>query len=385
MSTIKPSHTVLTHLTSDQEQLALDPNKIKSNEIWLLIDSQTFGGIETHVIELALGLIEHQKQVRVVLLTKFTQEPPIIQRLTQLQIPFCNLCDLAPNGSNVLSQIRQAVDQHRPCLIHAHGYKASIMSKVTKLSLVKPNKLYQVSTYHAGETPTGKVWLYDFLDRYSGFISNHSLVVSDKIKDKIPSQTTLLNNFISIPESPSSLFASGFVKDVKEDTTTIYDIGFVGRLSYEKAADRFVTLANSHPSHRFHIFGDGPERQILENNPPTNLTFHGHQSCMDYAWQIIDVLVIPSRYEGLPMAALEAMVRGIPVIAAAVGNLPQLIEHQTSGYIAKNETELNTCLENWLRLSLKGKTAMSHKARNTIVERYSPQAVIPQILDCYDC
>uniref|UniRef100_UPI0038F5E514 hypothetical protein n=1 Tax=Streptomyces turgidiscabies TaxID=85558 RepID=UPI0038F5E514 len=72
------------------------------------------------------------------------------------------------------------------------------MSKIIKLTTT-PNKLRQISTYHAGEKPRGKVWLYDFIDRYSGFISNRSLVVSDKIRDKIPTKTTLLNNFISIP------------------------------------------------------------------------------------------------------------------------------------------------------------------------------------------
>ena len=83
------------------------------------------------------------------------------------------------------------------------------------------------------------------------------------------------------------------------------------------------------------------------------------------------------------MAALEAMARGIPVIATNVGNLPQLIEHQTNGYIAQSETQLQTCLIEWLGLSSQEKYVMSQKARNTIIEQYSPQAVIPQILACY--
>ncbi len=40
-------------------------------EIWLFIDSQTFGGIETHVLELAKGLLNHGNKVRVVLLTQY--------------------------------------------------------------------------------------------------------------------------------------------------------------------------------------------------------------------------------------------------------------------------------------------------------------------------
>lgn len=375
MSTIKPNLEGLNQNHSVQAQEVVTP---EPQEIWLLIDSQTFGGIETHVIELASGLIEHQRKARVILLTKFQPLPPIITRLTQLKLPFCHLSDIAPSQGNTLSQLKLAIAQFQPSHIHAHGYKASIVAKLTKLTTSSSDKPRQISTYHAGETPTGKVWLYDFLDRYTSVISDHSLVVSDKIKEKLPSKSTLLNNFIAIPEhlSPN-------VSDETQIEDSTYHAGFVGRLSHEKAPDRFVTLAQANPDHHFHLFGDGPEKQALESSNLKNLTFHGHQTNMTNAWQTIDVLVIPSRYEGLPMAALEAMARGIPVIATNVGNLPQLVEHQTNGYIAQSETQLQTCLIEWLGLSNQEKNVMSQKARNTIIEQYSPQAVIPQILACY--
>ncbi|WP_210473651.1 glycosyltransferase family 4 protein [Vibrio crassostreae] len=375
MSTIKPNLEGLNqkHFVQAQEVTTPEPQ-----EIWLLIDSQTFGGIETHVIELASGLIEHQCKARVILLTKFEPLPPIITRLTQLKLPFCHLSDIAPSQSNALSQMKLAITELQPSHIHAHGYKASIVAKLAKLTTSSSDKPRQISTYHAGETPTGKVWFYDFLDRYTSVISDHSLVVSDKIKQKLPSKSTLLNNFIAIPEhlSPN-------VSDETQIEDSTCHVGFVGRLSHEKAPDRFVTLAQANPDHHFHLFGDGPEKQALESSNLKNLTFHGHQTNMTNAWQTIDVLVIPSRYEGLPMAALEAMARGIPVIATNVGNLPQLVEHQTNGYIAQSETQLQTCLIEWLGLSNQEKNVMSQKARNTIIEQYSPQAVIPQILACY--
>lgn len=374
MSVTKPNLDTQTQPTQVQGHLVPEPE-----EIWLLIDSQTFGGIETHVIELALGLLEHNRTVRVVLLTKFDPLPPVITRLKQLDISYSHLIEIAPSQSNPLLQLRHAITQYQPTHVHAHGYKASIVSKLVKLITSSRSQPRQISTYHAGETPKGKVWLYDFLDRYTGFISNHSFVVSDKIKEKIPSQTTLLNNFIAIPESTPICEQL----DNTDNTDKTYHVGFVGRLSHEKAPDRFVALAQSMTNHQFHIFGDGPERQILEHSKPDNLTFYGHQTSMENAWRTIDVLMIPSRYEGLPMAALEAMARGIPVIASKVGNLPQLIVDQENGYIAHNEADLQGCLIDWIALSDHKKTLMAEKARNTIIERYSPQAVIPQILACY--
>ena len=57
-------------------------------EIWLFIDSQTFGGIETHVLELAKGLLNHGNKVRVVLLTQYMPEPSIIGRLNESALPY---------------------------------------------------------------------------------------------------------------------------------------------------------------------------------------------------------------------------------------------------------------------------------------------------------
>lgn len=358
MSTTKPKHSL---------KLEIEPN-----EIWLLLDSQTFGGIETHVLELAKGLKAHQRQVRIILLTRYSPAPPIIERLEKSVLSFSFLQDLTTTDGSSVSQLSHAIDTYQPRLLHCHGYKSSIIGKLTKL-LYPRLSLYQVSTYHAGETPKGRVWLYDALDRYTSFLSSHSLVVSNKIKEKIPSATTMLNNFVSMPErqpSPEFSFSS-------------YRFGFVGRLSHEKAADRFIDLAIQFPDHQFHLFGDGPEREQLESRKADNCIFHGHQQNMEKVWQSIDVLVIPSRYEGLPMAALEAMSLGIPVIATAVGNLPQLINHGDNGYLASDPKELEACVNNWLSLSQNERSTLSQQAIETIHKTYSPQAVIPQLLACY--
>ena len=358
MSTTKPKHA---------QKLEIEPN-----EIWLLLDSHTFGGIETHVLELAKGLKAHQRQVRIILLTRYSPAPPIIERLEKSVLSFSFLQDLTTTDGSSVTQLSHAIDTYQPRLLHCHGYKSSIIGKLTKL-LYPRLSLYQVSTYHAGETPRGRVWFYDALDRYTSFLSSHSLVVSNKIKEKIPSTTTMLNNFVSMPEhQPSPEFSS-----------SSYRFGFVGRLSHEKAADRFIDLAIQFPDHHFHLFGDGPEREQLESRKADNCTFHGHQQNMEKVWSSIDVLIIPSQYEGLPMAALEAMSLGIPVIAAAVGNLPQLINHSENGYLANAPKELEESINGWLSLSQNERTMLSQQAIETINKTYSPQAVIPQLLACY--
>ena len=347
-----------------------DSLSIHPNEIWLFLDSLVFGGIEAHVLELAQGLLSFNKTVRVILVTQYSPEPAIIAKLTEINVPYSFLADLSPKQSSIFHQLKSACDMYSPSLVHAHGYKASLISK-----WVKPftrNKLKQLSTYHAGETPHGKVWFYDFVDRYSSFLSNHSLVVSRKIQQKIPSKSSLLNIFVTLPSS-----------EISRHHQQKKQVGFVGRLSHEKAADRFLTLAALLPQCSFHLFGDGPERKTLQAQKSDNLFFHGHQTDMSKVWSQIDVLVIPSRYEGLPMAALEAMARRIPVIAMAVGNLPNLIQHGVNGFIANDESELHQLLINWLALTEDKRHQLADNAQHTIKQDYSPEAVIPKLLSCY--
>ena len=364
MSTIKPKQGVLN---------------VNLHEIWLLIDSQTFGGIETHVLELAQGLISESAQysdaVRIVLLTKFKPEAIIVEKLDALHIPYSYLSDLASgcadSSSNSATQLKRAVQHYQPRLIHAHGYKASLVSKLIKIS-PRLSNTKQITTYHAGETPTGKVWLYDWLDRYSSFLSDQSLVVSEKIKAKVPSKTHQLNNFVKLPTGLT-----------KSPSSSPFHVGFVGRLSHEKAPDRFVALAKQFPDVRFELFGDGPEMDALTKSQPDNVTFHGHQTNMDDVWSQIDLLIIPSRFEGLPMAALEAMIRGIPVLANSVGNLPQLIEHQVNGYLANSKAELEQFLSLWISLTSEQRDSLKSNAIKTVKSQYSPQAVVPQLLEIY--
>ncbi|MDH6016707.1 glycosyltransferase family 4 protein [Vibrio splendidus] len=370
MSTIKPNQGVLD---------------INLHEIWLLIDSQTFGGIETHVLELAQGLISESAQyseaVRIVLLTKFNPEAIIVEKLDALNIPYSYLSDLAScsagSNGNSATQLKRAVQHYQPRLIHAHGYKASLVSKLIKLP-PRFNNTKQITTYHAGENPTGKVWLYDWLDRYSSFLSDQSLVVSEKIKAKVPSKTHQLNNFVKVPTGLTPLPSS-----------SPFHVGFVGRLSHEKAPDRFVALAKQFPDVRFELFGDGPEMDVLAKSQPDNVTFHGHQTNMDDVWSQIDLLIIPSRFEGLPMAALEAMIRGIPVLATSVGNLPKLIVHQVNGYLANSESDSETALvleqhlSSWMSLTSEQRDYLKSNAIETVKDQYSPQAVVPQLLEIY--
>lgn len=119
-------------------------------------------------------------------------------------------------------------------------------------------------------------------------------------------------------------------------------IGTVGRLNEVKRQDlllrAFALLAGAHPQARLLLVGDGPERQALQAlalalKLHDRVVFAGYQSRTEDYLAAMDVFALSSRHEGLPLALLEAWATGLPVVASAVGGIPQVVRDGHNGLL----------------------------------------------------
>ena len=110
-------------------------------------------------------------------------------------------------------------------------------------------------------------------------------------------------------------------------------VGVVGRLSPEKGVDVFLDalarLEARGVAATGVIIGDGPERVRLEQRAAAlalgdRAQFTGRIEAMAAAYAALDLLVIPSRSEGLPSTLLEAMQAGLPAVSTRVGAMIEL-------------------------------------------------------------
>lgn len=331
-----------------------------NNDVWLVIDSYTLGGIETHVEQLASGLRNANQPVSVWLVTRYSTPSLLAERLAALSIPVYYINDKNTSATHFYQQLIN----EKPLAVHAHGYKASLLTKIVCLLTSTP----QITTYHAGETPQGRVWLYDWLDRYSALLSKRSIAVSDKISEKLPVVSLRFNNFIETSDIEPSFG---------------HQIAFVGRVSHEKAPDRFKQLSIDLPEWDFHIYGDGPLRQQIIDRSPRNLFFHGYQNNMALTWHQIGVLIVCSRYEGLPLTALEAMAHGIIVIATDVGDLSHLIQDGYNGFLATSPQQIAVKLKHYFSLPKPIQTRLRENAYKTVNTRFSTDSIIPNMINMY--
>jgi glycosyltransferase involved in cell wall biosynthesis len=113
-------------------------------------------------------------------------------------------------------------------------------------------------------------------------------------------------------------------------------IGYAGRISPEKGIDTLLAAAERLPQVPVRIAGDGPIRGQLSEKAPKNARFLGllDRSQMSNFYRKARFLIVPSVwFEVSPMVILEAMSRGLPVIASRIGGLAELVEDGVTGFL----------------------------------------------------
>lgn len=136
------------------------------------------------------------------------------------------------------------------------------------------------------------------------------------------------------------------VEDVATDTAPIPAappyVAAVGRLEWQKGFDVLLAALVRLPDVRAVVVGDGPERDALAADAvrlgvADRVMFTGARADARSVLARADMVVLPSRYEGLPLVLLEAMLAGRPIVAADVGGIRECLAPEETGLLVPAE------------------------------------------------
>ena len=315
---------------------------ISKKKILLVIGQLSVGGAERQLVYLASNLDKSKYEV---LVCSFSSDVTSRNLLDESGIPLAVIPKKMSPDLIRPFQLFRLVKNFKPDLIHSYLFVANTWSRIV-------GKIFGIPVIISERNAAPKKPLYmTILNRFlyglgDLLIANSQagadLVVRNKEfpKEKI---RVVYNGLpidkytVNYDEKNKSEIKSHF--GIPDDAKVI---GVIGRLHYQKnhelLFESFKTVLEKNPNCVLLCIGDGPRHEDLLGLAKSleiddKVIFAGERKDVQDFLSIMDVMVLPSRWEGLPNVILEGMATKCPVVATDVGGVGELIQEGKTGFL----------------------------------------------------
>lgn len=334
-----------------------------------LVES-TAAGVGRHVVDLTAGLIARGHQVHLVYSDvrsdrMFIEDLRRLKRHTSFHALHVSM-RRCPSVSDIRATrvLRHYVRSHGPFdLVHCHSTKAGLIGRLGLLGRdvrcsYTPHGFYTMPSAKASLTK----WAVARLEEGLSLLCDRLIVVSAEehshaLELGIPvAKLCLIPNGVSLHQPPLSASDRTALRRTWGLRDAEVCIGFVGRFANQKSPQTllqaFATLLQrTAVPVRLVMIGEGPlessSRQLAaELNMAERITWLGACDARPLM-EAFDMLALTSVSEGHPLVVLEAMARGLPIVATRVGGISETVQHGVNGFIApvRGVQEIATALE----------------------------------------
>lgn len=354
-----------------------------------LLDTHTVSGPARQLAALATGLAADDVTLTVVLFHRVGRQPsPYLAVLEQAGIPYRVIEERGPVDPKVAGQVRRILSEIDADILETHGYKPTALAWLVRTSGLR---LPWLAFFHGSTAENVKIRFYQWLDRrlirHADRIAVMSARDAELYRRLGPPVSVIYNAVIPLAEEQVGPPSRPTVTPRPSSPR----IAMIGRLSPEKGGDVFLEacalVKAGGTEFEALVVGDGPERDALTRQAAKlglaeRVTFMGHCADMRPIYQAIDLLVLPSRSEGLPNVLLEGLRADRPIVATAVGAVPEVLAPPEAGImVAPADT---TALARGIELGLATRNDPARReARRVVAERFSLDHRVKAHLDLY--
>lgn len=250
-----------------------------------------------------------------------------------------------PFDPRLPSLLRSDLVENRIDLLQTHSYKANVIGALLS-SRMRREGIRWVAYLHGMTDENLKVRLYYALELWAVRYADGIVPVSEAIGRVVAARLgrsgarlEVISNALLPEAAPDPRTRERARRDLGASDDAIV-IGVVGRLSREKGQGILIeALARLNNQNVLALLvGEGPDepdlkRRVGELGLNGRVRFMGYRNDMTVIYSGMDLAVIPSLSEGIPNVALEAMGRAIPLVASAVGGLPEMVVDHKSGLL----------------------------------------------------
>jgi glycosyltransferase involved in cell wall biosynthesis len=302
--------------------------------VLLVVDALDGGGAERYVTDLATALAGRGHAVTVACSVGGEAAGPLERARVEV-VELVGVLVKRRASLTFAARLGRLLRERRPDVVHAHIYASAAAAALATVGTGIP----LLVTEHTEAPWRGRraVVVSRFIYRRADRIH----VVTSAIRDLLEARYGVARTFCEhLPPAVTPQAPYRPAAPVHWNGRRL--IGRVGRLTPEKGIDVFLhaaaKIAPEHPSAHFLIVGDGPLRRELERLAERlrlgeRVEFLGHRSDARALIAGLELLAVSSLSDGAPLVVLEARHARVPVVASAVGGLPDQIRHRYDGLL----------------------------------------------------
>lgn len=366
---------------------------MKQVHVLHLIDGLTFGGAETLLRDLAVGLEKRGYRITV----GYSTPGPFVEELADRGLNLVHLRRRALIDPLFMFRMYRMMRSDLPQIVHTHLFKSDFHGRLAARLAGVP---VVISTLHNNDS-WAKYWALGHVYGATARFADRLIAVSPEVREYHVLKTGVPPEKITVIENGVDVAAfSGRHEEARAiraefgipDAAPLF--GIIGRLKPQKDLPTFLRAASKileqRRDARFLVVGDGPLKDELELaakqlNLLPSLVFTGMRKDIPAIMQAIDVLVLSSLWEGLPVILLEAMASARPVVCTAVDGIKGVAIHNETALLVEpgSPTELSkACLK--LADDPQLRERMGRAGLKRVTEFYSMDAMTNRISKLYD-
>ena len=341
------------------------------------------GGVATYLKTLINGLQQYEDIENYLVMSKYKSEQDWGD--TQNRVTYYEYKRSIFNIFKAMIFIYKFINKMQPDIIHVHSTWAGVFVRFPLLFVKKKAKvIYQPHGWaFLMDTSNLKKQIYILIEKILSIPTDKIINISNYEQNKAIEYGFNRNKMVMIYNGVADRKNTGSMK-ITMDKNKI-NLLFVGRLDRQKGLDVFLQTYEKYDFLNIHLYVIG--RSVLDNTVPQNTsktTYLGwvDNKDIDAYYQACDAVIMPSRWEGFGLVAIEAMRNAKAVIVSNAGALPELIQNDVNGYVfnLKEEFSLKDILFNLDKDKLK---IIGNNNRKVFLKKFTDKVFLKDIYNLY--
>lgn len=290
------------------------------------------------------------------------------------------------NIFSAIKQIHAVIEEVNPDIIHVHSTWAGFFVRLPYLFKKRKAKIIYQSHGWAFlmDTSNYKKNIYALVEKILSIPTDKIINISNYEQNQAIKYGLNKNKMIMIYNGVEDTVNKSNLK-LNWDKNKI-NLLFVGRLDRQKGLDLFLDVYNKIKLENLHLYVIGTS--VLDNNLPQSTKYITYLGWVDNKdinayYQACDAVIMPSRWEGFGLVAIEAMRNSKAVIASNRGALPELIEENFTGYIFDIDDE-NSLKNKLLNLDKNKISILGRNGRKIYLQKFTDSIFINKIYKIYE-